>query len=381
MSTPSISVIIPVFNAAPFLRECLDSLLNQSFNDFEAVCVNDGSEDNSLEILEEYAKTDARIRIISQPNGGYGKAMNAGMAKATGTYMAILEPDDCLPPNAYEVLYSLSENGEIDIVKGQYASFVGMDDKRLYTPELFELPESLQNPLTDPFVFTLPMVTCTAIYRMAYLHRFQVRYNESPGASYQDNGFHFLSLAFAESVRYTRSIVYHYRKDNAASSIHNQGKVYAIQGEYAYIRQFMENYPERWEAVKSAYVYRRVITGNYTYHRIAHRFRAEYLESWRKELVDMCNRGYDFSMCPRSELIMAESIMESPIAFTIVNQLTKKFSSLHSPVRGDSKPTEAFPCTDRIRICKLFGIPMLKIITCKHAQKIYFLGLQVIQIR
>ncbi|MGN0820427.1 MAG: glycosyltransferase family 2 protein, partial [Akkermansia sp.] len=84
---PLISVIIPIYNAGEFLRPCLDSLLRQTFSEYEAILVNDGSTDNSLDVMREYAAKDDRFKVLDFPNGGYGKAMNRGMDAAHGLYM------------------------------------------------------------------------------------------------------------------------------------------------------------------------------------------------------------------------------------------------------------------------------------------------------
>ena len=90
-NSPKVSVVIPIYNAAEFLEECLDSVLQQSLTDIEVICVDDGSPDNSLEILKKYEKQDARLRIISQPNQGAGAARNNGMANAKGEYLCFLD--------------------------------------------------------------------------------------------------------------------------------------------------------------------------------------------------------------------------------------------------------------------------------------------------
>lgn len=98
------SIIIPVFNVEPYLRECLDSVLHQSCGNWEAVCVNDGSTDGSASILEEYAALDNRIRIINQPNGGLSAARNTGLQKASGEYILFLDSDDWLETRALEII-------------------------------------------------------------------------------------------------------------------------------------------------------------------------------------------------------------------------------------------------------------------------------------
>lgn len=92
------SIIIPVYNVEQYLRACLDSVLAQTFSDWEAVCVNDGSTDGSLSVLEEYEKKDHRLRIISQPNGGLSAARNTGLAAAQGDYVVFVDSDDWVEP-------------------------------------------------------------------------------------------------------------------------------------------------------------------------------------------------------------------------------------------------------------------------------------------
>ena len=99
-----LSIIIPVYNVEPYLRECLESVLQQSFADWEAICVNDGSTDNSATILEEYGHKDDRFKIVNQPNGGLSAARNTGLKAATGEYVLFLDSDDWLEGNALEIV-------------------------------------------------------------------------------------------------------------------------------------------------------------------------------------------------------------------------------------------------------------------------------------
>ena len=100
------SVIIPVYNVEAYLRDCLDSVLNQTCADLEAICVNDGSTDGSADILNEYAARESRVKVITQPNGGLSAARNAGIKAAEGEYVLFLDSDDWLEVNALEVLSS-----------------------------------------------------------------------------------------------------------------------------------------------------------------------------------------------------------------------------------------------------------------------------------
>ena len=100
-----ISIIVPVYNVEKYLKECLDSLINQTLEDIEIICINDGSTDNSLAILEEYQKKDSRIKVFSQKNQGVSAARNLGIEKATGEYLTFLDSDDRLELNTCEILY------------------------------------------------------------------------------------------------------------------------------------------------------------------------------------------------------------------------------------------------------------------------------------
>ena len=101
----NISVIIPVYNAEEYLSECLKSIIGQSLREIEIICVNDGSTDRSLSILQYYAGIDKRVQVINQDNHGAGAARNTGMAVAKGKYLAFLDADDLYLPGALETCY------------------------------------------------------------------------------------------------------------------------------------------------------------------------------------------------------------------------------------------------------------------------------------
>lgn len=112
-----VSVIIPVYNVAAYLPSCLDSVINQTLKEIELVCVNDGSPDNCLDILEEYAKRDSRIVIVDlKENKGLSVARNEGMARARGEYIYFMDSDDLITPDAMEKLYERVTQNQLDIV-------------------------------------------------------------------------------------------------------------------------------------------------------------------------------------------------------------------------------------------------------------------------
>lgn len=116
-SNPLLSVIVPIYNTAEFLPECLDSILNQTYQNLEVICINDGSTDNSLSLLDEYASKDSRIIIINKPNGGSSSARNAGIDIAKGDYITFVDSDDVVQLDTYEknIQYFI-EDDELEMI-------------------------------------------------------------------------------------------------------------------------------------------------------------------------------------------------------------------------------------------------------------------------
>lgn len=117
MSAVKVSVVLPVYNVAAYLPKCLESLQNQTLKEIEIICVNDCSPDNSLEILQQYAAKDSRIKIIDQANTGPGMARNNGIKQATGDYVGFVDPDDWAEPEMYAKMYAAAKAHQADIVE------------------------------------------------------------------------------------------------------------------------------------------------------------------------------------------------------------------------------------------------------------------------
>lgn len=123
MKTPAISVIIPVYNAEKYLSRCLDSIARQTFGDFEALCIDDGSTDATAGILDAYALKDKRFKVFHQTNGGPGSARNLGLGHAAGEWLAFADADDVLHPEMYEILAAAADTTGADCVYCLYREF------------------------------------------------------------------------------------------------------------------------------------------------------------------------------------------------------------------------------------------------------------------
>lgn len=134
---PKVSVIIPVYNVEKYLRECLDSVINQALKDIEIICVDDGSPDNSLSILKEYANKDKRFVLIEQNNKGVATARNNAIDKATGEFVCFMDPDDYYPDDkVLETLYSKAVENNVYICGGEFSAFI--DGETNITQKLWE---------------------------------------------------------------------------------------------------------------------------------------------------------------------------------------------------------------------------------------------------
>lgn len=218
-----ISVIIPIYNEEKYLDECIQSVMKQKLKDIEIICVNDGSTDKSKEIMEKYAALDSRIKIIDKKNTGYGNTMNCGLDAATGDYIGIVESDDYIMDYMYEKLYALTENGSVDMVKGNFWDCYDETDgsitkvtnqERANMPEVEDAFTIRQHP---ELLWGHPSVW-SAIYKRDFLKKNGIRFKEVKGAGWVDNPFFFDTLCSAESIKWTREPFYCYRKLNLASS-------------------------------------------------------------------------------------------------------------------------------------------------------------------
>lgn len=124
IATPLVSIIVPIYNVEQYLAECLDSLMNQTLRDIEIICVNDGSQDNSADIVRKYMQADSRIKLIEQENCGLSGARNAGLKVAKGEYVYFMDSDDWLEHDAMDVCYQKAIRGNVDVVLFDALSFV-----------------------------------------------------------------------------------------------------------------------------------------------------------------------------------------------------------------------------------------------------------------
>ena len=246
---PTISVLIPIYNVEKYLRPCLDSLLGQSFTDFEAICLNDGSTDSSSAIAHEYAAADRRFHVIDKTNSGYGATMNVGLAEAQGAYVAVLESDDFFYPDALESLPRAAVAHDAQAVKGNFTFYWTEGDRdELHRMIETDMCDRVIDTREDTRIFYQKPSIWSGLYRRDFLERNDIRFLETPGASYQDTSFAFKVWASAERAAFLENPIVHYRQDNEASSVNSKGKVFCVCEEYTEINRWLDaRHDERHE--------------------------------------------------------------------------------------------------------------------------------------
>ena len=215
---PQVSVIIPVRNAARHLRECLDSVLSQTLRDIEVICADDGSEDASLAILEEYAAADPRITVLRCEGGrGAGAARNAGLSAATGRWLHFVDADDMVLEDAEKALVDLAEGNGADIVVFNAEEFD--DATGLVTP----LPLDLSvPPQGDGFLKAYATCPWNKLFRRSFIVGRNIRFQEIPRSN--DLAFTVEALCRASEISVLDRVLYRYR-------IHGGGGLQATKTE------------------------------------------------------------------------------------------------------------------------------------------------------
>jgi len=216
MNTPLISVIVPVFNMEQYLKQCLDSVTMQTFENIEIICIDDGSTDNSPAILAEYAARDSRIIIHTQPNAGLSAARNAGLRVARGEWITGLDSDDWLEKDAYEYCY---KNLPLD---GTKLAVVGLDCIEHETGKVLWKARIPAKGLVkmEPSVLQIDAWFPNKFWHRSLVCDGDVRFQE--GVWFEDIPFWHMIAPYQSHILFLPEVKYHYRRAQKGNSIINQ---------------------------------------------------------------------------------------------------------------------------------------------------------------
>ncbi len=208
---PEISIIVPVYNVQPCLRACMGSLVGQTFRDIEIICVDDGSTDGSLSILEEYAATDARVRVLTQPNRGLSAARNTGLALVSAPFIMFCDSDDWYAPTMCEKMYAAVQGGADMAVCGvQEVADVGWQHTLIHYP----VPVEGEVDVNHAVLMDTSWSVWNKIYRCSILDHIQLRFPD--GLYFEDAYFYAVYTAYVRRIVFVPDLLYYYRRRNSS---------------------------------------------------------------------------------------------------------------------------------------------------------------------
>ncbi len=255
-----VSVVIPVYNSSQYLPQCLDSLLKQTYQNMEILCVNDGSTDGSLEILEQFAQKDERIKIFTKENEGKGaaSARNMGLANATGKYVHFLDSDDFFEPNMFEEMVGKAEKTDADVVICRVDCYDDMNKRIIGN---FNSINFQYIPDKDPFsykdcpehIFQIgDLVTWNKLYRKELLDKYDLKFESIPISD--DQYVPMLALVYGKRITCVDKVFLHYRVKTGQSQADAKSK--HPEAGYASLPSIIENLRKAgvYEDVKQSFI-------------------------------------------------------------------------------------------------------------------------------
>ena len=310
-----VSVLVPIYNVAKYLPECLESLKQQTLKEIEFILLNDGSTDDSPKIIQNFAKGDSRFVVINKDNSGYGDSMNQGLAKAKGEYIGILESDDFAEPDMFEKLYKLAKKYDADVVRSNY--FYHTEQGDTVHESIKNQPAAASLEKNHDILFEEPAIW-SGLYRRSFLMDNGIQFLPTPGASYQDTSFNIKALSMANKIAYTKKAYLHYRTDNSSSSVKSKAKLEAVKKEYTEIDRFFTEkkiskdiYKAEQAAKFGAY--------HWNFQRVSGDLAKDFLKTIKQEFRESEEKGLlQKEFFPTKWWLALRLILKTPIAISYV---------------------------------------------------------------
>lgn len=281
-----ISILMPCYNAGKYLYRSVGSIQASTIQDFEILCLDDGSTDDTYKILRELSEKDSRIKVISRPEKGYAVTMNELLDRAQGEYVLNVDPDDWIEPTMFETMLAYMSD-DTDFVKcGFMFELKDRTQKYYYTLQPAEFcPRKL--PAKSKMEFYVSQIAIwTCLIRRSFIEKHHIRLNETEGAAYQDTAFIFYINTLAEKVRLIPDTLYHYNKTNANASTASPRYPLAPAVEYRKMEKWCMDNPQYGIWVRSVLCRSRFGSYNWNMSRIKEEDRLEFAKMAQKDFQD-----------------------------------------------------------------------------------------------
>lgn len=243
---PKVSVIVPCYNVEKYVSECLDSILNQTLRDIEIIILNDGSTDQTLEIIEKYGAKDSRVKILSHKNRGLGPTRNRGILEAKGEYLSFVDSDDYISNDMLEILYNKAIRENADIVQGETIIFYedsGIDRKvrcNLENVIDIKLSENNREFFYKEYYFKriYSHNAWDKIYKKEFVLEHNLEFGDNKKIFAEDNWMQLQALINSPKICFVHHICYHYRQQE--TSIMHQPKKNLVLRHGNMIKDYVE---------------------------------------------------------------------------------------------------------------------------------------------
>ena len=313
-----VSVIIPVYNTEKYLKECLDSIVNQSLEDIEIICIDDGSTDNSLEILREYAENDSRFKIFSQENNGQGSARNYGLDVAKGEYIYFMDSDDFIELNTLSDCYNEANKNNLDFLMFQLINY-DESKKSLYQDNDYDMPNVGDLVADNVFsyadlnhlIFQVAVSPVNKLYSKKFLDDINVRFPED--VIFEDNVFFWNVFLNAKRIKFLKHH-YYIRRRHSSSTTGNAGIRFVDTLEihkriFIIFKKF-----NIFDEFKKYLFNKKVVLANVRFNQVNDEVKSVFFNEMKNDFKEMSNEyGYDniIEYLDYPNKLIFETVMES----------------------------------------------------------------------
>lgn len=311
-------MIIPVYNTEKYLKECLDSIVNQSLEDIEIICIDDGSTDNSLEILREYAENDSRFKIFSQENNGQGSARNYGLDVAKGEYIYFMDSDDFIELNTLSDCYNEANKNNLDFLMFQLINY-DESKKSLYHDNDYDMPNVGDSVADNVFsyadlnhlIFQVAVSPVNKLYSKKFLDDINVRFPED--VIFEDNVFFWNVFLNAKRIKFLKHH-YYIRRRHSSSTTGNAGIRFVDTLEihnriFIIFKKF-----NIFDEFKKYLFNKKVVLANVRFNQVNDEVKSVFFNEMKNDFKEMSNEyGYDniIEYLDYPNKLIFETVMES----------------------------------------------------------------------
>ena len=237
-----VSIIIPVYNVEQYIRECLDSVINQTLKEIEIICVDDCGTDNSISIVKEYANKDNRIKILyHNHNKGLGPARNTGIENAKGEYIMFLDSDDWYELNACEIMYNTIQQQKTDLaICGVNVIYEACHNLKNSDNKYFKIKFHTLQSLTEDILYNLNVSVWNKIWKKDIINKYKIKF---PDLKYEDfYFFNFYTISSKSSIYFIQDKLYNYRRRQNSIMTNTFNKIdnYSIDNLKVYIKLYKD---------------------------------------------------------------------------------------------------------------------------------------------